>query len=168
MWSRTSACSWQIEDLPHSESARVSENLLLRGHHQLEFGIFPQPSELRLFEKFLAVLEALFEGLANVLNRAIVQARLRVGLGDVVMILGALLHGLILNRCALGAAPLENIRVDAQSLAVGRGGPRVLLAREVSRAQIGQEWRKSRTQRQSLAVLRNGPAVGFTGVINRT
>src|SRR5580692_7646552 len=150
----------RLQRARRQRSAGASENLLLRGHQLLEFGVFPQHGELGFLEEFLPILEAFFEGLANVLNRAILDAGLGVRFGDVIVELGALLHGLILNRGSLGAAPLEYLRVDTQGLGVGRGSLGVLFASEVSRAQIRQERRGTRLKSQRLAILRNGPPEG--------
>src|SRR5690349_12908563 len=61
----------------------------LRGQQLLEFRRLAHGLEFGILLEFLAVLEAFLEGLAEVLQRELVAAVLRVDLGEVVVELGA-------------------------------------------------------------------------------
>ena len=93
---------------------RFLENTRLQGHQFLEFRQLAEGVELRIFHQFLFVAETFFERFADVLQRAIVHARLGVRLGQVVVELGAFLHAALLQQDAVGAVVLEDVRVERE------------------------------------------------------
>src|ERR1017187_5271620 len=95
--------------------------------HGLEFGVLLQ---------LLLVVEALFQGLLQILDRQIVPAGLGVQLGEIVVVLGAVPHAAIFEHDPKKPSVLKDVRIDLKSRLVFRHSFFFLLAREVPHAKV--------------------------------
>ena len=93
-------------------------------------------AELGILHQFLFVLEAFFERLADILQRAVVHARLGIGLRQVVVKFGALLRRCAPEQHTVSAVVLEDVLVQREGRLIGLGGFLIFLAREIRRAQV--------------------------------
>src|SRR6478672_11854552 len=79
------------------QTFRQLKYTLFLGQELLKFGQFAQCSEIRLLLELVLLLEALLQALAKVLQRQIVAAAFGVQLGEVEVILRALLNAPLLE-----------------------------------------------------------------------
>src|ERR1700674_586350 len=110
---------------------RRSEDFRLRRHELLEFRIVAQTGELGFLSEFLALLETLFESLADVDDCIRVAARLGIGPGEIVMKFRTIADASFLNGRASGTVALKNLGVESEGVLVGLGSRFEILPRKI-------------------------------------
>src|ERR1035437_7866026 len=171
---------WRVQLVKSSESRRAGgaqphptrlgrpgglshllENTRLQGEQLLEFGQLAQPGEGRVVGQLFAILIALFESLAQVLEGEIVAPTLRVEGGHRVVELGAILHAAFLQQHAVAAVVLEDLGIELQRDAEFRESQVDLVAREIGGPEVAVDGCRVGREFDGFLILRDGPAVTF-------
>src|SRR5215469_14365131 len=102
----------QAKAVRHRTASAPLQNTRFHGQQVLELRQIAERLELGILFQLLFVFEAFFQGLAHILQRHVVAARLRVHFGEVIVELGALGDIAILEQRAVIAPPFEYLRIE--------------------------------------------------------
>src|ERR1035441_2977282 len=147
------------------EACPTLENTRLQGQQFLEFGQIAQPRERRIVGQLLAILIALFERLAQVLQGEIVAPFLRVDGGHHIVEPGAIGHAALLQQHAVAGVTLKHVGIELHRGAVFLVSQSDLVARIVGGSEVAVDGCRVGRDFDSFLVLRNGSAVTLAGVV---
>src|SRR4051794_18046401 len=146
----------------------ILERARVLRHELRERRIVAKHCELRHTRYFLAILNTLFQSLAQIDQSPIVGPVFCVHLGEIEVVSGALLYRSLLHQGPEAAVMFENVRVQLQRLLIILRSMLVVLAPEVSGTKVGVDGRCIGSDADRLLVIPYGAPVALLGVVDGT